>query len=117
MILIIGGAYQGKMDYAKNHQKELGKTKDSDPDFIINQFHLEILEDVRNQRSTIDRLKENWKQYENKIIICDDISCGIVPLKEEERMWREQTGRTLSFLSKQAEQVIRVFCGIGTRLK
>ena len=53
----------------------------------------------------------------DKIIICDEISSGIVPLKKEDRMWREETGRCLQYLSKESSCVYRIFCGIPTIIK
>ena len=34
-----------------------------------------------------------------------------------EREYREQTGRILIELAKEAEEVIRVICGIGQKIK
>ena len=65
----------------------------------------------------VQRLKENINLFKDKIIISDEISSGIVPLKKEDRMWREETGRCLQFLSKESSSVYRVFCGIPTIIK
>ena len=50
-------------------------------------------------------------------LITDDISCGIVPLDDKERAWREASGRLLSFLAKRADTVTRVFCGLPLEVK
>ena len=55
--------------------------------------------------------------FKDKIIICDDISEGIVPLKKEDRLWREVTGKLLQEISKEANEVYRVFCGIPMEIK
>ena len=62
-------------------------------------------------------IKENINLFKDKIIISDEISSGIVPLKKEDRMWREETGRCLQYLSKESSCVYRVFCGISTIIK
>ncbi|MHC1748434.1 MAG: bifunctional adenosylcobinamide kinase/adenosylcobinamide-phosphate guanylyltransferase [Cellulosilyticaceae bacterium] len=110
MILIIGGAYQGKTEYAVQNY-------DDSKDKMINEFHLKVLEDIKNNKNTLEALKANIDDYKDKIIICDDISCGVVPLEPEMRAWREMLGRCMAYLSQNADQVIRVFCGIGTRIK
>ena len=67
--------------------------------------------------SSIEFIKNNIKLFKNKIIICDDISSGIVPLKKEDRIWREETGKCLQYLSKESSKVYRVFCGIPSVIK
>ena len=47
----------------------------------------------------------------------DDISCGVIPTDEAMRKYRELVGRSLALLSKNADEVIRVFCGMGTKIK
>lgn len=38
-------------------------------------------------------------------------------MKKEDRMWREECGQSLQFLSKHSEEVYRVFFGIPEKLK
>ena len=56
---------------------------------------------------------------ENKdtIVIADEIGNGIVPLDAFEREYREQTGRAEILLAKKADEVVRVICGIGQKIK
>ncbi|WP_283692502.1 bifunctional adenosylcobinamide kinase/adenosylcobinamide-phosphate guanylyltransferase, partial [Clostridium perfringens] len=68
-------------------------------------------------KESLSFFKEKKELLKDKILICDEISSGIVPLKKEERLWREETGKVLQFLSKESEEVYRIFFGIGTRLK
>jgi adenosyl cobinamide kinase/adenosyl cobinamide phosphate guanylyltransferase len=55
--------------------------------------------------------------YLDKIFIACDVSQGLVPMDATDRAFREMMGRTLLHLSKAADEVHRVFCGIGQRLK
>lgn len=55
-----------------------------------------------------------WK---DSIIICTDISCGVVPVDDELRRWREETGFMLNYLSQNADSVTRIFFGLEQRLK
>jgi adenosyl cobinamide kinase/adenosyl cobinamide phosphate guanylyltransferase len=51
------------------------------------------------------------------IVICNDISSGVVPVDAVMRKWREAVGRTLAALSQKSDEVIRLFCGIPARIK
>ena len=57
------------------------------------------------------------ERHPDCIIISDEIGNGIVPLDGFEREYRERTGRMLVELADRAEEVIRVICGIGQRIK
>ena len=46
------------------------------------------------------------------VIICEDITCGIVPIDPIDRRWRELTGRYLQKLAGTGAEVIRMVCGI-----
>ena len=72
-----------------------------------------ILKDI----NSLQYIKENINFFKDKIIISDEISSGIVPLKKEDRMWREETGKCLQYLSKESSCVYRIFCGIPTIIK
>lgn len=56
----------------------------------------------------------NW---ENKIVICTDITRGVVPADAVMRKWRDQTGRCLQLLAEAADTVVQVFCGMGECVK
>ncbi len=49
--------------------------------------------------------------------ICRDMFCGVVPMGAETRAWRQDTGRLTQYLSREAEHVSRIFCGLEQRLK
>ena len=107
MILIIGGAYQGKFEYAKANFKEGHQ--------IINNFHKYVRKTM--QQGGDPELEA--KQLMNKavlagnadklVLVSDEVGSGIVPLDAFER--------ENCYLASQAEQVIRVTAGIGTRIK
>lgn len=111
MIFIIGGAYQGKTAYAKDRFGEEYR--------ILNQYHLKVKEQLKqglNPMEEASRLLEAG-ETETLIIISDEIGYGLVPVDAFERAYREQTGRVHCFLAAKAEQVIRVVCGVGNRIK
>ena len=125
MTLIFGGAYQGKLDYAqqtfgpgltvyKCHESE------ENPSFggaVVASYHLLVLAQIRRGMDPCAFLEARWPDLREKIILCDDISCGVVPLDAETRRWREAVGRCMGMLAGRADSVIRVFCGIGMKLK
>ena len=51
------------------------------------------------------------------LITMDEVGCGIVPLKKEERDYREAVGRAGQKLAAAAREVWRVQCGIPVRIK
>lgn len=126
MVLIFGGAYQGKQDYAlETYGLSAKDVYQCDLESMVINFdkkvnaNLErfILACIKEEVSAKECLEDNIEKLRDKIIICDDISQGVVPVDKTERAWREMTGRTMTYLGQEADEVIRVFCGIGTRVK
>lgn len=108
MILVIGGACQGKTEYVRTHfGKELP---------VINGYHERIRQQLINGQNPMEEAKELLLKNGDCIIISDEIGCGLVPVDAFEREYREVTGRVCCYLAKKAEQVIRVTCGIGSRI-
>jgi len=123
--LIFGGAYQGKLAYAKkifgSELKVSACREDEETlDFsgvILTGYHLLVLVQLRKGIDPCAYLDAYWDDLREKIILCDDISCGVVPVDAEMRQWREAVGRCMGMLSQKVDRVIRVFCGIGMELK
>ncbi len=60
------------------------------------------------------------KYFDNnmdKIIISDDISCGIVPLERFDRSYREENSKFLTKISDLSIEVYRVFAGLPIKIK
>ena len=126
MNIIVGGAYQGKLDYAKEKYNvnddeiftcNIDEMKIDFSKKVINNFHLFIYNQVKNNIDSLNFIKENINLFSDKIIISDDISCGVVPVDSTMRELREALGRSLAYLSKNANTVERIFCGIPTKIK
>ena len=126
MILIFGGAYQGKLDYALGTYNLTAKdVYHCDIETMVINFdrkviyNLErfILACIKEDVSAKECLEDNIEKLRDKIIICDDISQGVVPMDKTERAWREMTGRCMTYLGQEADEVIRVFCGIASKVK
>ena len=124
MILVFGGAYNGKKDFIKEkfniNEEDIFYCSDGEIDFskkVICGLHKFTYNNTLKNKSSLEYIKENINLFKDKIIISDEISSGIVALKKEEGRWREETGRCLQYLSKESSCVYRVFCGISTIIK
>lgn len=137
MKLIIGGAYQGKLAYAK---KQYGLTegwidgrtcnlRDIDTCSGITQFH-EYIRRMLAKESVFDtesllalerqagEFAECLLQKNREIVIVtNELGCGVVPIEKTDRLWRETVGRICTFLAARADEVVRVTCGIGVKIK
>ena len=125
MDFIIGGAYQGKLEYAVKrfelHEKDTFNCSECDGiDYkyrCINRLEEFSLRCVKNNRNAVSEFESHRGDWQNSILICEDIFCGVVPLGAEMRAWREQTGRLCVYLAREADTVTRIFCGLEQRLK
>lgn len=120
MILIIGGAYQGKLDFAKDafgitdadvHTCDAGEI-----DFSKRCIY-KIEEFTYAHPDPIGYFQAHREEWQDSILICQDIFCGVVPMGGSNRAWRQNTGRLVQYLSKEARHVSRIFCGLEQRLK
>lgn len=87
---------------------------------IIDKFHYfirAVLEKKLPLQEYILKFMQFAEEKRNTIVIADEIGNGIVPLDAFEREYREQTGRAEILLAKKADEVVRVICGIGQKIK
>jgi len=119
MILIFGGVHQGKLDYAQERFgiDEVYHCRDTTMPIgkIINNFDQWILALVRSNEEI--PIQEFIYANPDSIVICNDVSGGVVPIEEDLRKWREETGRAMAKLAQYSDEVIRVFCDIATHVK
>lgn len=120
MILIIGGAYQGKLDYAKTAfqicDEDVFTCTEDDIDFSRRCIY-SIEEFVYHHPDPVSFFRAHREEWQDSVLILQDIFCGVVPMGAENRAWRQKTGRLAQFLSREAAQVSRIFCGLEQRLK
>ena len=124
MKLIIGGAYQGKRDFAKTafqlKEEDIftcsGETIDFSHPCIdkIEEFTFSLVKDGKDPVAYFEEHKNEWK---DALLICQDIFCGVVPMDADMRQWRQETGRLCQYLTKNADSVSRIFCGLEQKLK
>ena len=121
-ILIVGGACQGKREYAQkafglNEREILPWNEEREGASCIADLHLRVracLEKGLTQQEVLEKL---LPFCQGKIVLCDDIFCGVVPLDALERQWREVTGRLLCRLAQEADSIIRMQCGLPQAIK
>ena len=124
MTLIIGGAYQGKLDFAREAfslgEDDVFTCSGTEIDFsrpCINALEEFTLACVRQGLDPVEYLQSHRAQWENAVFICQDLFCGVVPIDTELRSWRHTTGLVCQYLSREAARVSRIFCGLEQRLK
>lgn len=124
MILITGGAYQGKTEYAQKKynidkifdcEKE-DITRLSNTECICN-FQYAVKYYSEREIDPIEAVKKIIEKNPDIIIIMNEIGNGIVPIEKSERIWREQVGKTGCYLAENALEVIRIVCGCGVKIK
>ena len=125
MHLIIGGKYMGKLAYARKLYGEDASVCDLAVEELEAMFKARIdanLQDgarslLKRGQRPLDFFEANLSRIDDKILIGDEIGCGIVPTDTFERLWRDETGFLYQFLAARAKLVDRVWAGIPCRLK
>ena len=124
MILITGGAYQGKTEYVRSHFPDmpitdgaacsLDKAKSAK---CINRYQALIQSLHTDGRDPIAWTEQLCAANPECIIILDEIGCGIIPLERDERIRRELTGICGCIIAKHSDAVIRLVCGVPNAIK
>lgn len=127
MKLVIGGCAQGKLQYAllKYQLEETAVWDGVLPDekeirtkvVVINHFHQWVRQSLLQGENPEEKARAFVERHRDCIIISDEIGNGIVPAEAFEREYRERNGRILIQLAWEAEEVERVICGIGQKIK
>ncbi|MBO7047938.1 MAG: bifunctional adenosylcobinamide kinase/adenosylcobinamide-phosphate guanylyltransferase [Spirochaetia bacterium] len=118
--LYIGGTGHGQAELA---EKETGlkpvqcSSDEALKSPAIDKFHLITKQILEKGGSPQDFARKLIAENPDAVICSDEIGCGIHPLLQEERTWREETGRALCIIAEAAGTVTRVFYGIGQRIK
>ena len=126
MIIVTGGAYQGKLAVAKSLCKKenpliaegkeasLEELEQAD---IIAQFHLYIRRLLEKGIEPEKQVEKLCRKNPQVILEITQLGCGVVPMDAFDRNYREQVGRISCKIAESAEAVYMVNCGIAKRLK
>ena len=122
--IIIGGAFQGKTQYATKIYPGLKLTDgfncpldEIESCMAINEFHSftrRWLLEGRTKEALLTMLENNRNL---QLLISDEIGYGLVPIDDFEREYREFHGRVMTELAEKTDGVERVVCGIPQRIK
>lgn len=120
MILIIGGAWQGKLNFARETfdltEEDIYTCSTGEIDFSKRCIN-GIEEFAWNYPDPEGYFRAHREEWEDAILILRDVFCGVVPTDPATRAWRQKTGRLAQYLSREAKQVSRIFCGLEQKLK
>lgn len=124
MDFIFGGAYQGKTAYAREKygfsQARIYTCTGGEIDFSypcirhLEEFCLHCIDEGKDAVACLDANRDKW---EGAVFLCADLSCGVVPMDARDRAWRQEVGKVMQYLSRNAQSVTRIFCGLEQKLK
>ena len=124
MKCITVGAYQGKLEYAKKLYPGAEWTDGAGCSLqeilscgAVDHFHLFVRRWLQEGKTPQELIRAILDKNRDLIIVCDEIGCGLVPTDAFEREYRESVGRICTQLVEYADEVYRVTCGIGGRLR
>ena len=137
MVLIIGGAWQGKLAFARELAEEKKTAYEPNTSYgsckvaegstdsfeaaldcqIIHGFHEYVRRLLKENKSVEAFIEEIERQNPEVIITSNELGCGIVPMDRNDREWREASGRASVRLAKNSVRVYRLVCGIASRIK
>lgn len=124
MILITGGAYEGKKEYAmKRFGFSAGEITDGK---TASEEEILCASCVVNYHDFIKRITDESPEHftekfvkccSDAVVVMNETGSGIIPLEKSERIWREQTGRCGCIIAASSSEVIRMICGIPVTIK
>jgi adenosyl cobinamide kinase/adenosyl cobinamide phosphate guanylyltransferase len=123
--LIIGGKYMGKLAYARRLCGADAPVCDLAAARPEGMFEAKLIVNLqegvmfllRRGETPRDFFAASLDRLADKILIGDEVGCGVVPAEPFERLWRDETGFLYQFLAANADIVDRVWAGIPCRLK
>lgn len=124
MILVTGGCFQGKTDYAcetfKIRREEAVDGANCPMEAIytaklLYHFH-EYIRRLMKTEEELD-IEELVRQNPCLILVTNELGYGVVPMDKFDREYREKTGRICCDIARNAREVHRVVCGIGMVIK
>lgn len=126
MIMITGGAFQGKRECLKRLYKladnEILSGADCPLDSVFTAAAVadfqEIVRRLLAENIDVSEFTERFcNENPGAAVIINEIGSGIIPIEKSERIYREETGKAGCIIAAHSETVIRVFCGIPEAIK
>lgn len=115
LIFVVGGAGQDK----------LAMTRRKFPDACVAPLFSDQVRKAlkKNQdpmgmtRDYLASMREKLSNEEVLAVVSDEVGCGIVPMDQSERIFREANGRVNCLLAGEADEVYRIVVGVFQRIK
>lgn len=126
MELIIGGAYNSKLNFALKYynlkQEDFQNGAECSLSEAFNKkgiynLHLLIRRFIISGINDYNKIIEKIHSSNIEIIICTEVGNGVVPLDKIDNKMREYVGRILSVISEKSTRVIRIYYGIPSVIK
>lgn len=145
MELYVGGSFQGKLNYVLDKKswkasscliqewgaddmesRGAGNAADclkqlvESRAVVHNHFHKLVALAIgqgKTLEEIVDAVEIFLEGHPEAVIICDEVGSGIVPEKQEQRIYREYVGRVLCVAAGKAGHMERIICGIGQVIK
>lgn len=105
LILVVGGAYQGKFEFAQTFGLP-----------ILNNLQ-DMIKEQMNRGNFVQEEMMKLVEKESCVVVCNEIGCGIIPIKKEDRDYREAVGRVACAIAKKADAVYKVEASIAQKIK
>ncbi len=125
MILVVGGAFQGKYKFA-NEKLNIrdGWADGDDCQFsdicrcrAIQHFHRYVKRAMESHYDLTGLAAKLREKNPDITILTNELGSGVVPADQFDRMYRDELGRVCEELAAEADEVYRVICGIGMIIK
>lgn len=124
MGLIIGGAFQGKLEYAKKLYPKIqwidgenGSPEELESASGVNHFELFIKRKLKETGDVSDLASDLIQKNPDITLISQEVGYGVVPIDAFDRQYRETVGRVCTELAAFSDKVHRVVCGVGMVIK
>lgn len=126
MIMITGGAFQGKTDYVKERfsflDKDISDGEKCELKAVfsakcVKNYHCIVKRLLAENISPTEFTRQLCRENPSAVIVINEIGCGIIPLEKCDRIWREETGKSGCIIAENSDKVIRISCGIPMKIK
>ena len=123
MMLIIGGSYEGKTEYAEAVgisdicDGETAGFDEIKKHKCVKNYQMLVKRQLEAGLDPLNEVEKLFDECPDIVIISTEIGCGIVPIEKSERIWRESVGKVCCFIAAKSQKVIRISCGIASVIK
>lgn len=123
MMLIIGGSYEGKTEYAEAVgisdicDGETAGFDEIKKHKCVKNYQMLVKRQLEAGLDPLNEVEKLFDECPDIVIISTEIGCGIVPIEKSERIWRETVGKVCCFIAAKSQKVIRISCGMASVIK